>query len=183
MPIRRLLKSLGLHTDEPDVPRDAFLARVHQHLKQLGTNRVEYLAAFAGQLARVAYADDGISEAEAASMANLLETRANLPAHEARLVADIAGHEFEALREVGEHLLNRTINEHASALEKEQLVDCLFAVAAADHLVSDAEETEIRRVASNLLLPHKTLMDIRLRYKDQLEVLQFAKKTARGPAS
>jgi uncharacterized tellurite resistance protein B-like protein len=64
--------------------------------------------------------------------------------------------------------------------EKQALIDCLYAVAAADRMVSDVEEQEIRRVAAALLVPHRVLMDIRGRYRDRLEVLQSLPRPPRS---
>ena len=51
-------------------------------------------------------------------------------------------------------MLNRAVNAHATDAEKKQVIDCLYAVAAADDLVSDVEEQEIRRIAGALLVSH-----------------------------
>jgi len=177
MPLRGLLKTLGLQAGGPPADADPFLRRLQDQLRTLGPERLEYLAAFAGQLARVAHADDGISAAEATAIAAQLCEHARLAAAEARVVVDLLRHEFDVLRSVQPYVLNRAVNANATQKEKETLIDCLYAVGAADHLVSDVEEQEIRRVATALLIPHRTLMDIRARYRDRIEVLQRMKRT------
>jgi uncharacterized tellurite resistance protein B-like protein len=172
MPLLRLLTTLGLRADGPPPQARPFLVRLQQELGRLGAERLEYLAGFAGQLARVASAEGGISPDEAAAMAAQLTTVGGLAAPEASVIVDLVRHEFETLRSVQAHELGRAINDHASADEKLALVDCLYAVAAADHLVSDVEEQAIRRIAEALLVPHRVLMEIRARYRDRLEVLQ-----------
>lgn len=171
MPVRKLLSILGLQQDETPRPEHAFLARVHRQLTRLGTDRVEYLAAFAGQLARVALVDSVLSDTEETSIARLLEARTELKRQECQLVVQLMHHEAETLKGKQNHLLNRAVNRHASSEDKERLVDCLYAVAAADDRVSDEEEQEIRRIAGAILLPHKTLMDIRAHYREHLEIL------------
>lgn len=171
MPIQRLLASIGLVADR-SAPPASFLGRLHAQLERVGAERLDYLAAFAGTLARVAHADGGISADEAAAMAALLAEHGQLSADDAGLVVDLLRHEFAVLRAVEPHLLNRAINAHASLEEKQGLLDCLYAVAAADHLVTDVEEREIRRVAEALLVAHSLLMDIRGRYRDRLEALR-----------
>jgi uncharacterized tellurite resistance protein B-like protein len=171
MRLRRLLTSLGLES-QPTEAADPFVRRLQAQLARLGADRLEYLAGFAGQLARVAHADAGISAAEGKAIAAQLCSHANLSDDEARVVVDILRNEFDVLRAVQPYILNRAINNHAQLAEKQTLVDCLYAVAAADHLVSDVEEQEIRRVADALMISHKNLMEIRGRYRDRIEVLQ-----------
>jgi len=176
MRLRRLLTSLGLEPQPAAAPADPFVRRLHAQLARLGADRLEYLAGFAGQLARVAHADAGISAAEGQAIAAQLRDHALLSADQARVVVDILRHEFGVLRAVQPYILNRAINAHAEQREKETLVDCLYAVAAADHLVSDVEEQEIRRIADALLISHRKLMEIRGRYRDRIEVLQRLKQ-------
>jgi uncharacterized tellurite resistance protein B-like protein len=172
MPLHRLLTSLGLRAGPSAAPADSFLGRLHAQLARLGSERLEYLAGFAGQLARVAHVEGGISSVEATAMTALLAAHGRLAADDAALVVDLLRHEFEVLRSAEPHVLNRAINAHAGPAEKEVVIDCLYAVAAADHLVSDVEEREIRRVAEALLVAHSTLMAIRARYRDRLEALR-----------
>ncbi|MGD9763573.1 MAG: TerB family tellurite resistance protein [Candidatus Binatia bacterium] len=172
MPLRRLLTALGLRRGGP--PRNApqFLQRLQEQLRELGPERLEYLAGFAGQLARVAHIEGGISSAEAAVIAAKLHERAGLAAAEAGIVVELLQHEFDVLRSLQPYLLNRAVNAHASPEEKGGLIDCLYAVAVADHLVSEVEEQEIRRVANALLVPHSVLMEVRGRYRDRIEALR-----------
>ena len=172
MPLRRLLTSLGLRGGAAAPDADPFLRRLQEQLARLGADRLEYLAAFAGQLARVAASEDGISAAEAAAMTAQLASQQRLGADHAALVVDLLTHELEALRALQPHLLTRTLNAQATPEEKQVLLDSLYAVAAADHLVSLVEEQEIRRIAGALLVPHSVLMSIRARYRDRLEILQ-----------
>ena len=174
--LRRLLTSLGLEAAGPEPDADPFVRRLHGELQRLGTDRLEYLAGFAGQLARVAHVDDGISAAEAKTIAAQLCEHARLAADEAQVVVDILRHEFDVLRSVQPHVLNRAVNAHAEPAAKETLIHCLYAVAAADHLVSDVEEQEIRRIANALLVPHGVLMEIRGRFRDRIEILQMMKR-------
>ncbi len=173
MPLQRLLAALGLRSDDesprPDRP---LLRRLREELSRRGAERLEYLAAFAGQLARVAGAEGDISDEETAAIAARLRTAGNLSEADATLIAEMLRHESDGLAAVQPLELTRAINAAATPEEKQGLLDCLYAVAAADRLVSDVEEQEIRRVAQAILVPHSVLMEIRARYRDRLEVLQ-----------
>jgi uncharacterized tellurite resistance protein B-like protein len=176
MPIRRLLEVLRLAGGEPPPPEHEFLVRVRRDLERLGPDRVEYLAAFAGQLARVALADSALSKDEEASIGRLLRERAHLDESDARLILDLMHHEAETLRGLQHHLLNRSVNERATAEQKLDLIDCLYAVASADGSIANVEDQEIRRVAAALMVHHKDLMAIRSRYKDRLEVMRLMRE-------
>jgi uncharacterized tellurite resistance protein B-like protein len=173
VPLQRLLAALGLRPDDgtpgPDRP---LLRRLQDELSQRGADRLEYLAAFAGLLARVAGVEGGISAEETAAIAARLRAAGNLSEVDAALIAEILRHARDDVAAVQAHELTRAINAGATPDEKQALLDCLYAVAAADHLVSDVEEQEIRRVADAVLVPHRVLMEIRARYRDRLEVLQ-----------
>lgn len=175
MRLRRLLTTLGLEAGGPRPDADPFLRRLQEQLHELGPERLEYLAGFAGQLARVAEAEDGISAAEEAVITTQLCQHGHLDDTQAHIVVDLLRHEFEVLRNVQHHVLNRAVNAHATQAEKVTLIDCLYAVAAADRLVTDVEEQEIRLIANALLLSHTELMDVRGRYRDRIESLQLMK--------
>lgn len=173
MPLRSLLTALGLRHDGKSSHADRpLLQRLQGELARLGADRLEYLAAFAGLLARVAGAEGGISAEEAAAVAARLRDAGNLSEADATLIADLLRHERDGLAALPAHELTRAVNAGATETEKQGLLDCLYAVAAADHLVSDVEEQEIRRVAEAVVVPHRVLMEIRARYRDRLEVLQ-----------
>ena len=172
MALRRLLTTLGLRAGAPAPDADPFLHQLQAQLERLGAGRLEYLAAFAGQLARVAGSEGGISAAEAAAMTTQLGAQQRLGAEHAAVVVDLLTHELETLRGVQPHLLTRALNAQATPEEKQVLLDSLYAVAAADHLVSLVEEQEIRRIAAALLVPHSVLMTIRGRYRERLEALR-----------
>lgn len=178
MPLLRLLSAMGLRVgDDAPASTDPLLARLQTELGRLGGERLEYLAAFAAQLARVANAEDGISAAEVEAMAAQLAARGGLAPADAALIVALLEREYGALRGAPAYLLTRAINDGATPEEKQALLDCLYAVAAADHLVSDVEEQEIRRIADGILVPHRVLMEIRARYRDRLEALQRPRDT------
>lgn len=177
----RLLEKIGLTASRETREKSGTIhSRLRLQLAHLGGERLEYLAAFAGLLARAAHGDSEVSPAEQRALARLLREHAGLPDAEARLVADIAAHETEALSGIENHLLTRAFNEHAAPDQKQALIECLYAVTAADRMVSDAEDREIRRIASALLVPRSTLMAIRSRYRDDLEVVQKMRELKRS---
>lgn len=164
-----ILARLGLsHSDPPS--SNPLTAAIRERLRRLPAGRAEYVAAFAGLLVRIAYADRTVADPERVALRAALSACAGLTPDEAESVADlvvqqaIAGIEYSAL--------TRSFNELATDAEKEQLLDCLYAVATADDSASLVEDDEIRAVAHALMLSHDQFIAIRLRYKDKLELLQ-----------
>jgi uncharacterized tellurite resistance protein B-like protein len=52
------------------------------------------------------------------------------------------------------------------------LLDCLYAVAAAESLVSTVEDNEISQIADELRIEHRDFISIRSKHRDSLAVLQ-----------
>jgi uncharacterized tellurite resistance protein B-like protein len=148
------------------------LAAIKDRLARLPAKRAELVAAFAGLLVRVANADDDISDAERRVLRELVAAHAGLTADESAAVADIVVHQTAELAGIDYALLSRTFNEIGSVADKENLIDCLYAIATADDTVSVIEDDEIHRVARALLVSHTQLIAIRTRYREKLEVLR-----------
>ena len=172
-----LLKLLGWADADP--PSTRLAATIQARLTDLTPARAEFVAAFAGLLVRVAYADRDVSEAERAVLAPLLASNAGLPASEAETVIEIVTHQATTLEGISYASLTRAFNAIASPAEKEKLIDCLYAVATAEGSISLVEDDEVHAVARALLLSQSQLVNVRSRYKDQLEVIQAARQ-ARG---
>jgi len=171
MPIRRLL---SLFEPAEQAPANPFAEALAGHLDRFPPERLEYLAGFAGQLTRVAWADEEVSEVERERIQGILAESSNLEASEADVVIDLLRGQLENLRGTEDYQLNRAVNAHADLEERENLIDCLFAVAAADGTVSNVEDQEIRKIGHALEIPNERLMDIRGRYRAQLEILRVA---------
>ena len=60
----------------------------------------------------------------------------------------------------------------ATMEQKRGLLDCLFAVSAADDTISGAEESEIRRIAAELDLTHADFIAARAGYLEYVAVLK-----------
>jgi uncharacterized tellurite resistance protein B-like protein len=161
-----ILERLGLvaATVPPPAPE------IERRLSSLAPSRARYIAAFAGLLARVAYADGEISDAELARIESLVATHAGLGPEDARIVGAVA--KTAILRDTEKHLLTRHFNEVANESEKLALIECLYAVASADDVVAFVEDNEVRQIASALLLPWSEVLKIRSRYRDKLEELR-----------
>ncbi|MCU0227082.1 MAG: TerB family tellurite resistance protein [Bryobacterales bacterium] len=142
-------------------------------LQQLPPDRSRFLAAFAYLMARVAHADFHVSDEELRRMADILRDRGGLPADQAEAVAEMARHQTVHEGSTEDFLVTRAFRRIASRDELLQLLDCLFAVAAAHHSISVVEDNAIRQIASELNLEHREFIAVRSRYRDRLAVFQL----------
>jgi len=146
--------------------------RIVGQLDQLDPVRARYLAAFAYVLSRVAAADLNISDAETTKMVDVLQRVGRLPESQAVLVVEIAKSQNRLFGGTENFLVTREFREIASESERRELLDCLFAVAAADHSVSGEEEAQIWQIASELGFAHSEYIQARLAYSDKRTVLR-----------
>ena len=146
--------------------------RIVGELDRLDPARARYLASFAYVLSRVAGADQHISEAEFSRMVELVQKIGHLPEEQAILVAQIAKSQNQLFGGTENFLVTREFKEVASDEQRRELLDCLFAVSAADHAITGEEEAQISHIARELGIPHKEYIVARLRYSDKRTVLR-----------
>ncbi|MGH7859570.1 MAG: TerB family tellurite resistance protein [Candidatus Binatia bacterium] len=113
-----------------------------------------------------------MSDFEAARIRDLVAEHAGFAVEEAEAVAFVARNKTVALRGAENHRLTRRFNEISVEEERLHLIDCLYAVATSDDLVSHVEDREVRRIAAALMLPPSAVLGIRSRYREKLEELQ-----------
>jgi uncharacterized tellurite resistance protein B-like protein len=164
-----ILKWLGLGPESHTA--DNQLHEIEAALEQHGPDRARYLACFAYILTRAAKADHHVSDGEARLMERIVAERAHVDAEQAALIVRIArdaGHS----RGTDDYLITREFERVASRDEKLALLDCLFAIAAADSPILTAEDNEVRRVASELKLEHADYIAVRQNHLSKLNVLR-----------
>lgn len=126
------------------------LDRISRRLDHLEPRTARYLACFASVLARVADADDQVASTEHREMCRRVAALAELSPERAAAVVDLAvelarAHSVEDRRRV-----TREFRAISSPLQRTELFFCLYAVAAADGVISDAETGEIGAIADEL---------------------------------
>jgi uncharacterized tellurite resistance protein B-like protein len=160
-----------LAVSQPQADTDT-VRRIMSELDRLEPSLARYLAAFAYVLGRVANADSEISRAETDRMVALVESSGGLPADQALLVVEIAKRQNRLFGGTENFLVTRELREIVTADQRSQMLDCLFAVAAADDVVSGAEEDEIRRISIELGFEHHEYIEARMKYKSQRSVMK-----------
>jgi uncharacterized tellurite resistance protein B-like protein len=88
------------------------------------------------------------------------------------LVVQIAKSQNRLFGGTENFLVTREFKQIASPGQRQELLDCVFAVSAADDTVSVAEEEEIRRIATELGFDHKEYVAARSRYSQYRAVMK-----------
>ncbi len=157
-----------------DLDRDGTetVRKIAQQLDNLELERARYIAAFAYILSRVARADMEISDAETREMERQVIRLSSLPAEQAMLVVQIAKTQATLFGGTENFLVTQEFNGMAELQQKLALLDCLFAMAAADNVISAVEEREIRLISDELQLTHEQFISARYKFRKYLAVLK-----------
>jgi len=170
-----LLRFLGLRGDESAAAAGAetdTVRRIAARLDQLDPQIAKYLAAFAYVLARVAHADLEIDETETAAMQQIIRSVGRLSEDEAVLAVEIAKSQARVLGGTENYVVTREFKRISTPEQRGRLLECLYAVAAADGSISSIEAQEIQSIAEELGLTREEANALRGRYRDKLAVFQ-----------
>ena len=148
------------------------VVRIIRELDKLEPDRARFLASFAYVLSRVAGADLHFSEEETRHMVDVIQRLGHLPASQAVLVVEIAKSQNRLFGGTENFLVTRQFKELASDEQRRELLDCLFAVSAADDAITGEEEAQIWQIASELGISHPEYVEARLAYSSKRTVLQ-----------
>ena len=170
MSLLDLLRSRATH---PGAAGDTdTVRRIVGELDKLDAARARYLAAFAYVLSRVAGADLDISDVETAEMVRLVERVGHLPEAQAIVVVEIAKSQNRLFGGTENFLVTREFREIATDEQRRELLECVFAVAAADQAITSEEEAQLWQIASELGFRHEEYVQVRLKYSDKRTVFR-----------
>jgi uncharacterized tellurite resistance protein B-like protein len=162
----------NLSVPVPTVSETDAVRKIIQSLDQLDPRRAKFIAAFAYLLSRVARADLHISTEETEVMEKIIREHGLLSEEQAMLAVQIAKTHNILFGSTENFLVAREFGRLADHGEKIGLLDCIYAVAAADDSISTLEDNEIRQIADELRIEHHEVIAIRSKYRDQLAVLK-----------
>jgi len=128
---------------------------------QISENELRRLSLAGGLMARVAYVDREVTQAENQVILLALQKYWGISQVEAAVVVEMAASEVS--RGLDYYRLTRQFFEVTTEDERVHFLDALFAVAAGDRMASFDEIEEIRTIANGLLLSHKQFIDAKLR--------------------
>jgi uncharacterized tellurite resistance protein B-like protein len=169
-----LLRLLGITPKTPSSADTQTVRKIVASLDAMDPNQARWVAAFAFLLCRVARSDLAISAEEGTAMERILRERGGLTEEQAVLVLQIAKTQEALFGGTENYLVSREFNKLATREQKLALLDCLFAVSAADESISTAEDSEIVRICAELRLPREEVVAARGRYRQYLAVLKGA---------
>ncbi|HEY5657620.1 MAG TPA: TerB family tellurite resistance protein [Myxococcota bacterium] len=168
-----LLRFLGILDSGKDSSRDTeTVRRIAGQLERLEPQKAKYLAAFAYVLARLAHADLEIDASETAEMERIVKGLAHLADAEAALVVQIAQSQARLLGGTENYVVTRQFRELSTREERAELLQCLYAVAAADGTISTNESAEIVAIAEELGFTRAEANSLRSAYRDKLAELR-----------
>ena len=146
--------------------------KIVDSLDRLDPERARYIAAFAYNLSRVAHADMKISPQEIAAMEKIVQDLGGLPEEQAILVVQMAKTQSLLFGGTENYLVTREFNKIANHDQKLGLLECLFAVSAADESISTVEDNEVRKISRELKLEHADFIEARSAFREYLAVLK-----------
>lgn len=132
----------------------------------LADDELRRLSLAGGLLARVAYADQQVSEAENQTIAAAIQRYWGLSDMEAAIVMKAATVNVQS--DLDYYRLTRSFFEVTSEDERVRFLDALFTVATSDGQATFEEVEEIRQIANGLLLTHQQFIQAKLKVPSEL---------------
>jgi uncharacterized tellurite resistance protein B-like protein len=166
------LRFLGLEPGADATADTETVRRISSQLERLDPDKARFLAAFAYVLARLAHADLEIDASETAEMERVIKELASLSDAEAALAVQIAKSQARLLGGTENYIVTRQFKKLATPAQRAQLLQCLYAVAAADGTISTAESAEIIAIAEELGFTRAEANSLRGAYRDKLAEFQ-----------
>jgi uncharacterized tellurite resistance protein B-like protein len=146
--------------------------RIASQLERLDPTQAKYLAAFAYVLARIANADLRIDAAETAEMEGAVHRIAGLTEAEAALVVQIAQSQARNLGGTQDYVVTRQFRQISTREQRADLLQCLYAVAAADGSIRAEESAEIVKIGEELGFTRAEANSLRGQYREKLTEFQ-----------
>jgi uncharacterized tellurite resistance protein B-like protein len=168
-----LLRFLGVGESKADRAGESeTVRRIAEKLDRIDPVTAKYLAAFAYVLARVAHADLDFDASETAEMERSVHDVAELGDAEAVLVVQIAQSQARLLGGTENYVVTREFRKISTAEQRGKLLQCLYAVAAADGTISTEESREIANIGEELGFTRAETNSLRSAYRDKLAEFQ-----------
>jgi uncharacterized tellurite resistance protein B-like protein len=168
-----LLRFLGLggRPAGRDVEPQSLVELGHE-LDSLPPEQARFIAAFAYLLARVAGVDLRTDEVERVEITRRLEDFAGIDTRQAEILAKSAVHMAELHSSSDDHLVARAFRDMTQHPERIRLLRCLYAVAAADEIISTQEDNEIFEVARAIGVARTDVVALRSEFRQYLGTMK-----------
>jgi uncharacterized tellurite resistance protein B-like protein len=160
-----ILTFLGFTSGGESTDSDS-IQQIAAALDLMDSGQARYISGFAFVLSRLAAADQVITPDEARLMERLVREKGELPADQAALVVEMATRQQRLFGATDDFLVTRELQRNASYEQRLHLVECLFAVAAADARIRSEEGDEIGRIARELRIEPADLSRLRSQHRN-----------------
>jgi len=174
-----IFKFLGLNKEQLDrssrTGETETVRKIVQKLENLPEDQARYIAAFAYLLSRAARADMEISAQETAVIERIVMKEGGLSEDLAIIVVQMAKIQSQLFGATEDYLVTREFERMATQEQKLALLECLFAVTAADENITSAEDNVVRQISSELRLPHSHYIAARLGFREHLAVIKLGR--------
>ena len=146
--------------------------RIVGELESIPEESARYLAGFAYILGRAAHADSHISDAETRKMEEIVQVLGHVPEAQAVLVVEIAKNQVRLFGGTENFLVSRQFRELSNSAQRMELLECVFAVSAADESITVAEEGQARQISKELGLTHQEFVAARVAFVEHVEAVK-----------
>ncbi len=126
--------------------------KVEKYFPSSNEREVIIATCIAGLCARVAYVDLDISREEIETLKDILSKWTRLSEESIECIGNMAVEEMKELSGLENHLYATPLNDVLDKREKLEVLVALFALSAADGVVSNLESEEIRLIAKSLCI-------------------------------
>jgi uncharacterized tellurite resistance protein B-like protein len=152
----------------PDVSAETdAVRRIVTRLEALPVDQARLLAGMAYLLARAAYADLDISEAETSAMEQVL-TESGLDPSQAILVAEMAKLQEKTTGGTSDYLVAREFRDHSTMDQRITVLRACYRICAADDSISGTESSTVDEIATELELSREDAAAVRAEFAGKL---------------
>lgn len=141
--------------------------RIVARLEALPTDQARLLAGMAYILARAAYADMAISEAETTAMEEEL-AGSGLDSSQAILVVEMAKLQERTGGGTSDYLVTREFREASTTEQRSAVLRACYRIACADEAISGMETALLNEIASELDIEREEASAIRAEFADKI---------------
>jgi uncharacterized tellurite resistance protein B-like protein len=156
----------------PPEAHEALTQVVRKHLPEADDPTQRIVAAVAGLLACVAYADREYTDDEANKVREELERIRGLSVPGVQAICDVLAQNMRSLSLAGDQQWTRELKELADRELRYEVLEVLVELAAADHELSTSETNYLRRLTTGLGLEQRDYDSAQARHRDKLSVLR-----------
>ncbi|MDA0692757.1 MAG: TerB family tellurite resistance protein [Nitrospinae bacterium] len=133
----------------------------------LSDDEIYHICLLGTLLSSVAQVDDIFEDVEKVALAKVLKSTFSFPKQESEILLAVI--EEQARHGFDFHEVVTETNQIIPYKERVQLIDCFFAIAAADGRISHEESEQIRKITKAMHIPHQSFKESKVRALEALK--------------